>query len=425
MRVLIVCPQLPPDKGVGTVRMASLSRYLISAGIEVHALTNSKSVSSGRLEGVEYHFVDAVSEENGFFRYYNENRVRYVSAFYSLCRCPSCKSKENIYPVCNNAKKENQGLTQCGSVCHDKAGDSRGTGFFFDIVVVSGGPFFTFEIAVSAKKIGVPCVLDFRDPWIFDYRGASSFFSIKSLAGRLIQLPQERRAVSAATAVVTVTPGWLAMFRRFYPLCKNKFFLIENGYDDVLLKQLRLPEYIPGSALRLAVFGKTFYYTEKYSEMFVSAMKKHGNVSLLQIGEREPAADALLKKYSVPQDTIETTGFMDYKDGVRVLNTADALLIIDIRAPIRVVMCVRQKMTSYQRYVLFLRRVTKKQSPGVPSVFREAEAMRHGWICLRIFPENPNGVFLRHHIRQFFCQNFFCILCLYCRPPDICLCRRR
>ena len=331
MRVLIVCPQLPPDKGVGTVRMASLSRYLISAGIEVHALTNSKSVSSGRLEGVEYHFVDAVSEENGFFRYYNENRVRYVSAFYSLCRCPSCKSKENIYPVCNNAKKENQGLTQCGSVCHDKAGDSRGTGFFFDIVVVSGGPFFTFEIAVSAKKIGVPCVLDFRDPWIFDYRGASGFFSIKSLAGRLIQLPQERRAVSAATAVVTVTPGWLAMFRRFYPLCKNKFFLIENGYDDVLLKQLRLPEYIPGSALRLAVFGKTFYYTEKYSEMFVSAMKKHGNVSLLQIGEREPAADALLKKYSMPQDTIETTGFMDYKDGVRVLNTADALLIIDVR----------------------------------------------------------------------------------------------
>lgn len=289
MNVLVVAPHFPPDKTVGAVRMASLVRYLVKTE-KVSVLTNIKD-SDFPIEGIAYTCVELLAKGRSFARF-KENQKRYCNAFLELC------------------EKEK-----------------------FDVVIVSGGPFFTFEIAVKAKKCGVPCILDYRDPWSFDYRDFKSFFAPKILIERLWELPMERRAVKAAKKVVTVTPGWVKTFWRMYPLQKNKFMLIENGYDDELLKGIDLVASRDGTEkFTIGVFGKAFYYTEKYSKIFLSGLREYQNdIELVQIGNKENNADALLLESGLSPEVLVTTGFMNYEEGIRSLNRADAFVIIDVR----------------------------------------------------------------------------------------------
>ena len=64
-------------------------------------------------------------------------------------------------------------------------------------------------------------------------------------------------------------------------------------------------------------FGKMFYYSDKYSLIFLQGLKKYldagKKANLLQVGSRESQADSLLNKANVAQDVLQTTGFVDYK----------------------------------------------------------------------------------------------------------------
>ncbi len=289
MNVLIVSPIFPPDKSVGAVRMASLVRYLLKTET-VTVLTNKKEKDPS-FDKASYCFVELL-EEGSYFKRFKENQKRYCEVLKSLCT----KTK-------------------------------------FDIVLVSGGPFYTFEIAKLAKELGIPCILDFRDPWFFDYRDFKSFFAPKRFISRMWELPMERKTVKLANKIVTVTPNWVSTFKKLYPTHKNKFCLIENGYDDELLKNIDLNvTKTQKSKFTLAVFGKMFYYTEKYSKIFLSGMYEFQNdVELVQIGNKESNADALLSECDISSEVLKATGFLNYDEGIRYLYRADAFVIIDVR----------------------------------------------------------------------------------------------
>lgn len=59
-------------------------------------------------------------------------------------------------------------------------------------------------------------------------------------------------------------------------------------------------------------FGKMFYYSDKYSLIFLQGLKKYldagKKANLLQVGSRESQADSLLNKANVAQDVLQTTG---------------------------------------------------------------------------------------------------------------------
>lgn len=331
MNVLVVSPFFPPDKTVGALRMASLVRFLANNNVNVFVLTNEKKLATTENK-VKQYFVDPLEGNISYFKRFKENQRRYCEAFLQL-------TKE----------------------------------YDFDAVIVSGGPFYTFDIAIKSKILGIPCVLDFRDPWIFDYRDAKSFFKIKNIIGRLIELQMERRAVHAATKVVTVTPGWVNLFKKFYPFNKTKFCLIENGYDDALLESISLPETHENEKLKIAVFGKTFYYTKKYSEVFISTFKEFFNeIDMLQVGTREKIADDLLQKYNMPPNTLETTGFLNYKDGIKILNTADVFVIIDVRKH-----AIGTKIYDY----IFLNKPIIYVGPKKTAIADIVRKLEHGFVC--------------------------------------------
>ena len=145
-------------------------------------------------------------------------------------------------------------------------------------------------------------------------------------------MPYERKAVKAADDVVTVTDRWVKSFRRYYPTCRSKIHLIENGFDDEQLNGLKRLDYEKCTPVTIGVFGKLFYYTDRYSRIFVRALKKYTyKISVIQIGEREKQVDEILDQINIEHNIIESTGFMSYKRGMEMLMNADYFLIIDAR----------------------------------------------------------------------------------------------
>ena len=289
MKLLIVAPAFPPDRRVGAVRMGSLARYLLKKDVSITVITNRKD--NVEIPVSKYIYVDT-QETGRYSEKFAHNEHLYLKAF------------------------------------NDEVDSEQ-----YDTVIVSGGPFYTFSIAKASKYKKIPCVLDFRDPWIFDYREAKEFFSPKKLYTKIRELPKERAAVKEASAVVTVTDGWKQDFEQYYPSQRGKFYTISNGYDDELLTDLHKADYNNQGKIVIGVFGKLFYYTEQYSKVFLNGVRKFADkVSVLQIGEREPEASGLLEACNISSDLIKNTGFLPYKEGMEYLMNADVLMIIDVRA---------------------------------------------------------------------------------------------
>lgn len=298
-KFLIVSPAFPPDKTVASQRMASLVRFLISSGEKVVVLTNVKE--EGKVQesrDLKYYFVETDNKKGGFLVFQRNARI-YDEAF------KKCTETQD-----------------------------------FSCTLVTMGPFYTYGIPSLAKKKGLACIVDFRDPWVFDYRDAGSFFKIRNMLGLILKVPMERLCVGAATAVTTVSPGWVKLFRMFYPLKREKFLLIENGYDEDILLSIHR-EFSNTNVvvkerrnIEIVVFGKLFYYTMKYSKVFVEALSELSEevaLNVKQIGEREDVTDELLNMFGLPRDIIKSTGFLNYSDGVVQLESADVFLIIESR----------------------------------------------------------------------------------------------
>jgi len=292
MKILIVAPSIEPDRNVGAVRMSSLSRYLVCNNHQIYILTNAKKekVSIPGLAGVEYvEIVDSQLAGSKRMKAFKLNAGLYLKAFEKTV------SKESI-----------------------------------DLVIVSGGPFYTFCISKASGKKKIPCILDFRDPWFLDVRANSNRRSIKYLARKSFQYFKEYNSIKNASAVITVTESWQEQFRKKYPFKSEKIFLIENGFDDALLNNVDFPP-VSRHGFTIGVFGKLFYYTKTYSDVFLSAMEKISDVQITQVGTKEKELEPYFERHGISRDLVHCTGFMDYVTGIKTLSNADVFLIIDER----------------------------------------------------------------------------------------------
>lgn len=286
MKIIMISPYFPPDKSVASIRMGSLYKYLVSKGHTVYVITNYKNIDD--MEHVSFVREKQSNSVLNKLSSFRENRLSY-------------------YNVLSEVMKK----------------------FDCDIILISGGPFYTFNLTEYIKKMGKLSVLDFRNPWVFDIRGLKDLLSFKRIIARCIQLPYERNAIKYSTGVVSVSPGWINKFKLFYPFQKNKFKLIENGYNDSTNLNRNIGK--TNIDFQIGIFGKLFYYSEKYSNIFLQALKENQQIKVLQIGNREENTDELLDKYDLSHDTIISTGFIDYEDGLKALMSSKFLLLIDNR----------------------------------------------------------------------------------------------
>ena len=295
MNILFVVPYFPPDRTVGTVRMASLVRFIYNDSYSISIMTNYKETKAQEFKDLKYYYVGTSIQE--LSTDFKKMEQMYCNKFYEIYK--------------------------------DKK---------IDLIIISGGPFYSFKISVLAKKMGIPCILDFRDPWVFDKREVGGLRGLRRKINKMFDKAKEYKAVASSKAIVTVTDGWAKEFSNRYNQWSDKIYLIENGFDESLFNEIHLDNSIhtfSKDKITLGVFGKLFYYTEKYSQTFLNGvyeLKKQGcTCSVLQIGDRENIANNLLDKYELEHDVIKSTGFLEYKNGVEKLSSVQVFLIIDNR----------------------------------------------------------------------------------------------
>lgn len=105
-----------------------------------------------------------------------------------------------------------------------------------DVVWVSGPHFRSYEVGRRlATWLGVPLVIDMRDPWTY-----GSLWRPKTPQIAAVERTRAVRALSAAARVVFTSPlTQQRMAERFPEVDSARWCTITNGYDDVQVEPLR------------------------------------------------------------------------------------------------------------------------------------------------------------------------------------------
>ena len=308
MEILIVSTFFPPAKTVAVVRVSSFVRYLLAQGHHVSVITGQMPerrgwTPDGGLAGLGDIIEVSPDKTQRYFR---------RSAVYA----EALRDRLRTHPT--------------------------------DAVFITCGTYETVPLcSICRDEFHVRCVLDFRDLWLYDKRAAREYWSPQAVLRRILFAPVERKAIHAADAVITVTEGWADILRRVYKRDRDKIFVVENGYDDLLFAGItdeeraqakallgQIPD--PEHAVILASFGKFLYYSYDYGRMLLSAAKtllaKHPDLYILHIGAMEEPLTRAVKETGFPADHLICPGFCPYQVGVEMLKYADATLLVDIRA---------------------------------------------------------------------------------------------
>lgn len=294
MKILIISPAYPPISSVGVVRMSSLTSFLRDEGDEVTVLC------------------DAPNSDNS-----NGNAI-HVPEGISTVRIDCLKKND----------REKVGL-------YRKALETVLNQNVFDIALVTVGPYFPLRFVVGVfRRHRVPYVIDFRDVGALDSFSRISFMqTIKVLLARAYEFFFEFRAIAASRAVVSVTEGWMKKKRRDYFLFAHKMHCIANGFDGDRLKTVAFSNTV--QEYTLAIIGKLAYYSVTHAFALLAAIKElapeYPGIMLLHICDREEIVDKMVKELGLSSEQYVSTGFMDYVQGVKLLSTAAAGVIVDSR----------------------------------------------------------------------------------------------
>jgi hypothetical protein len=107
-----------------------------------------------------------------------------------------------------------------------------GRQFRVDALVSSGPPRTTLMAgAFAARRLGIPCIADIRDPMIDD--PPAEHEQTPLLESRLL-LALESWVVNSAAAIICTTSGFAAQIAARYPGAASKTHMIRNGFDSAV-----------------------------------------------------------------------------------------------------------------------------------------------------------------------------------------------
>ncbi len=192
-----------------------------------------------------------------------------------------------------------------------------------DAVITTGPPHSTHLAGLRLKKLGMPWVADFRDPWTTVYYNA---YFPRSERTRTKDQRLENSVLAGADAVTVISPGLLEEFHGR----SRQVELIFNGYDEA---DFQPPEKKPHEKFRITYTGnyKPNQDVPVLWEILAGVAKKDpefaGKLELRFTGIVDPGIlqsinSAGLGKYVV------TEPFVPHQEAVARMQAADLLLFI-------------------------------------------------------------------------------------------------
>jgi hypothetical protein len=261
-RLLLISYHFPPAQTAGALRWEKLSHYAAEHGWAMDVVTlhpaSLVSADATRLEGLpagirvygipdDRLWVERV--EHGVWRGYR--RIRGVLGTHAIGGAPTTLVGSRAVARADSLARSEirwtlqglpQGLRRAYSAWVDHSRQARwaraaadlglrlsrlGT---YEAVVSCGPPHIAHEGGRrAAMAMGVPHVMDLRDPWSLVQRLPES---IASPVGLAIATRFERRTIARAALVVANTePSRLALQER-YPEARSRIITVMNGYDE-------------------------------------------------------------------------------------------------------------------------------------------------------------------------------------------------
>lgn len=224
MHVLLVAYRFPPQSGGGVLRPHKFAKYLTRAGVRVTVLTVGPV--SGQMPPDLPSDVRIVQIPEG-------------GLMPRLRRLPKAKNRSPL-------KIRNRALVlarlglfnwmvpdeHAGWIGPATAAASRAELKDVDVVLATGGPWSDFFVGEGlARRLGVPLVFDYRDPWT---TGPPGWPYAPGLRARPQARANERRLAGKASMIVSAHAGLPALLEKTLELpgLSERCHWIPNGYDS-------------------------------------------------------------------------------------------------------------------------------------------------------------------------------------------------
>ena len=253
-RLLLLTYHFPPDGAVGGLRWEQMSKFFSANGWAIDVImrdvTKLRSPDTRRLHQLppNVRVYSAVEVEPWLARM-ESGMLRVVRSFRSRtgsrADAPSAMSGTASANGSAPRRKKHWLVHAHASVVHVererawgsaaiKLGVGLGSGgaraTHYDVVVSSGPPHMVHDTARTiALRLGVPHVMDLRDPWsAFELEHGDSTSRVWFAIAR----HYEKRAVRSAKLIVMNTDLARDEMRRLYPDAADRIVTVSNGSDD-------------------------------------------------------------------------------------------------------------------------------------------------------------------------------------------------
>lgn len=200
-----------------------------------------------------------------------------------------------------------------------------------DVIYASGPPFISLVVASRvSKKAGIPWVAELRDLWVDNhYR---DYFRFRNTIDRFI----ERKVLSSAQGIVTVTPGFAETLENRYG---EKVRIIINGYDAEDFKTETGP--LMDGVLKITHTGSLYEGKRDPSSLF-EALGKLGRlrsfIRISFVGGDPKVIINLAKKYHCA-DLVESIPSVSYAESLKLQQESDVLLLLTWDTPAEKAVC--------------------------------------------------------------------------------------
>ncbi len=191
-----------------------------------------------------------------------------------------------------------------------------------DLIFSSAPPPTTALIGRAlAEKSGLKWISDFRDPWLEIVYYQSLKRSKLTVA---IDAMLEKKCLRRADAVTTISNNLAELFNSKIPA--DKYRVISNGYDETDFHEI---ETNKTEAFTIAYTGSISKDRVPYPLLSALQKAKENNlkVKLLFAGRFCPEFLNELERRKI-KDLFETSGFVPHSESTKILQTADALLLV-------------------------------------------------------------------------------------------------
>ena len=264
-RLMIIMYNFPPDPAVGGLRWEQMSRHFAQEGWAVDVVTRDFSDVAGldrsRLNGLPAgtRIYSVPSQEPllvriqkvlwpSVRRMLGERRAPGATALSQseISEQQGARVLVRSYVAWMDVKRDNGWARAAARVATSLAGSGN-----YLAVISSGPPHMAHEAArLTAKRTGLPFVVDMRDPWSLVQRVTEV---VASPVWLFLARRFERRAVDAASLITMNTEQSCRAMRDAYPERAGKIEVIRNGCDDE-----PLPPTVRDGCFRLR-FAGTIY----------------------------------------------------------------------------------------------------------------------------------------------------------------------